>query len=432
MEIITLTILAILGIGAVLRSSWALVLILLMFTLEQSLQASVSAFRAQPALANYVIGSLVVASAARAVFVTPFIFRGYFSRCWWFTIVIFAWGAFSLLWTPSAEFATEMTRSGLPYFVLCIVIAPLLIDGIDDFHSLGGLLLFWGTIIAITIVVNPEFNIRSGRLGFALTERVRSNPLALGELGGTLMIVASLYKGRRTNLATSVLRAAAFIVGTILALYSGSRGQVLFAGSVALGFVAVARPVRSLASFATTVLLVLFLAASLLLLAQLFLDSNLAYRWDTSVLAEGAEVRRLNILDLLIAFLRTPLAWVIGLGWNAFSSITDASTEPYSHSLLIDVLCELGIPMLMIYAALLMEVYRSSRSLVLAVRDKPIERAGVASFVALAAYQFLLSNKQGHLWGVCPMFLIFILICRVRIRHDAFAPLPQMPPSAAI
>jgi MFS family permease len=93
-------------------------------------------------------------------------------------------------------------------------------------------------IIALTMILNPEFNIRSGRLGFMLTETVRSNPLAIGELGGILMIVSVLYRGLRATRLFTVLRVAAFVVGTALALYSGSRGQVLFGGGTALAFFA--------------------------------------------------------------------------------------------------------------------------------------------------------------------------------------------------
>lgn len=431
MGIVVLAILAVMCVGAMLRSSWAVALLILMFTLEQSLQGSVAIFRSQPALANYVIALFVGLSAVRAVFAMQRPFLGYFGPAWWYSIAIFGWGALSLLWSPSTQLGPDMTREGLPYFVLCVLVAPILIDDIEDFASVAKLVLVFGTIVALTIIVNPEFNIRSGRLGFMLTETVRSNPLAIGELGGALMIVAALYRGPRSTGAFDVLRIAAFIVGTVLALYSGSRGQVLFAGATALAFFALARRVRSLASFAATAGMVVLLGAALLLLAQLVLDPDLARRWDTSVLAEGAEIRRLNILDLIIAFGRDPLAWIIGLGWNAFSSVTDASKEPYSHSLPVDVLCELGIPMFVIYCVLLRDVYRSSRRLFEVVREDPHMRSAVAAFIALAAYQFLLSNKQGHLWGVCPMFMFFLLVCRARMRHDALSPEPAPAPPAA-
>jgi len=431
MGVVVLALLAVLCIGATLRSSWAVALIILMFTLEQSLQGSVGIFRTQPALANYVIAFFVGLSAVRAVFALERPFLGYFGPAWWCSIAIFGWGAISLLWSPSGQLAGSMTREGLPYFVLCVIVAPILIDDIKDFASVATLVLVFGTIIALTMILNPEFNIRSGRLGFMLTETVRSNPLAIGELGGILMIVSVLYRGLRATRLFTVLRVAAFVVGTALALYSGSRGQVLFGGGTALAFFALARQVRSIASFAATTAMVLLLGASLLLLAQLFLDTDLASRWDSSVLAEGAEIRRLNILDLFIAFGRNPLAWLIGLGWNAFSSVTDSSKEPYSHILAVDILTELGIPLFLVYCVLLREVFRNSRALFEFVRDDPHLRSAVAAFIALAAYQFLLSNKQGHLWGVCPMFMFFLLVSRVRMRHDALAPEPEPAPQPA-
>jgi hypothetical protein len=107
MGVIVLALLAVLCVGATLRSSWALALIILMFTLEQSLQGSVAIFRAQPALANYVIAIFVGLSAVRAVFALERPFLGYFGRAWWFSIAIFGWGAISLLWSPSGQLASE-------------------------------------------------------------------------------------------------------------------------------------------------------------------------------------------------------------------------------------------------------------------------------------------------------------------------------------
>jgi hypothetical protein len=41
--------------------------------------------------------------------------------------------------------------------------------------------------------------------------------------------------------------------------------------------------------------------------------------------------------------------------------------------------------------------------------------------VALVAYMFLIANKQGHLWGVCPMFAYFCVVARVESRDVRLA-----------
>ena len=52
MEVPVLAIFLVLGIGAVMRPTWALTLAMLMYPLEQSLQGAVGIFRAIPALAR--------------------------------------------------------------------------------------------------------------------------------------------------------------------------------------------------------------------------------------------------------------------------------------------------------------------------------------------------------------------------------------------
>jgi hypothetical protein len=138
------------------------------------------------------------------------------------------------------------------------------------------------------------------------------------------------------------------------------------------------------------------------------------------VLSSGIEVRRLNTLDLIRAFATDPAAWVFGLGWNAFSSVTDSSKEPYSHSLLIDLLTELGIPALVAFGLLAIDVFRSSKYLFAEWSADEQRRAAITVFVALALYQFLLVNKQGYLWGVGLSFLHWLILVRVRTRSEAF------------
>jgi hypothetical protein len=139
-------------------------------------------------------------------------------------------------------------------------------------------------------------------------------------------------------------------------------------------------------------------------------------RWQGDVLSAGVEVRRLNMLDLFKGFGENPLAWIFGLGWNAFSSYSESVKEPYSHSIIVDVLCELGIPALIAFGYLLGAVVRSSLALFRRWSGSDLERSAVTVFVALAAYQLLLANKQGYLWGVGLSFLHWILLVRVDAR----------------
>lgn len=413
MAIVILTIFVVLLIGSLVRPLWALALAMLMFPIEQSLQGAVDAFRTFPPLANYIVAAVVGIAAVRETLAMRRPFFGYFSRAWLLTLAIFAWSAVSLLWTPAMPQAGEMVREGIPYFILFVVAAPILIDSVDDLTDLASLLMVFGTLVALTIIVNPEFNLKSGRLGVMLTSTVRSSPLAIGELGGTLLIVSALFRSSSSNNFLKVARSAAFICGTTLALYSGSRGQLIFGAAFALVFFPVAKPVKSLGSYAIAVIGVVLVGGALVAISQLVLEGDMLRRWQGDVLSQGVEVRQLNMLDLFRAFAANPVAWIFGLGWNAFSALTDASREPYSHSIIVDVLTELGIPAFIAFGYIMASVVQCGLNLFRAWSQNEARRVAITIFVALGLYQFLLVNKQGYLWGVGLSFLHWLIIVRV-------------------
>lgn len=424
MQVLTLSILVVLCIGAVVRPSWAIVLVLLMYSLEQALQGSVPMFLSWPPLANYIVAIATGLATVHAVFRQERPFVGYFNSVWVGFTVLLIWAAASLMWTPSFEAASKLTRDSLPYIFLFFFCAPLLIDRTQDFGPIVKLYLVFGILVAISIIANPAFDLRSGRLGFRIATGVRSSPLAIGELGGVLMITSALiYSGIRTSVWT-ILRLVGFACGTALALYSGSRGQVLFGGLIAIAFYPISKPVKNLVTFLTTALgfvvltLVVYFAARLVLGTG---DLTMVTRWDATSLEGGASVRMQNFLDLFLAFAASPVAWVLGLGINAFSSVSLASTEPYSHSIFLDALCELGVPAFIVLCICVQRSYAASRQLFANHAGNPFERASLAVFIAMAAYQVLLVNKQGMLWSAGPFYLHLVILNRVLTREQVLA-----------
>lgn len=57
----------------------------------------------------------------------------------------------------------------------------------------------------------------------------RTSPLAIGEMGGTLAIISALTNSTTKKSLYVFLSIVGFILGISLALYSGSRGQTVFA-----------------------------------------------------------------------------------------------------------------------------------------------------------------------------------------------------------
>jgi hypothetical protein len=68
--------------------------------------------------------------------------------------------------------------------------------------------------------------------------------------------------------------------------------------------------------------------------------------------------------------------------------------------------------------------FRSCRELFRRSGDDDLQRAVSGTFVALIAFYFLLSNKQGDLWGIVALFMLASVAHRVRARQS----LQQMEP----
>lgn len=417
-EIITVGAFAIACIMGAFSPGWALALVMSMYAFEQALQASSGIFLRILPLANICVAVSVGLCAFRCISSQNRPFVGYITSVWICFVFILLWSTISLLWTPAFQAALGLTTWGLPYVILFLVISPILIDDITVFTKFFRAFLILGSTICAIILTNPEFTFLSGRLGVNLDAIVRTNPLAMGELGGTLMLVAALFQLGFKSFFFNILRISAFLLGTILALQSGSRGQILFAVILSVAFYPLSTKVKNILGFIGTSVGLLILIPLVLILAQKILGSAEIRRWDADIIAGGTNVRIANVLDLLNAFLQHPVAWFIGLGSNAFTAVTSAGSEPYSHVLFIDILTELGIPMFILLGIILSITILDSRWLFRRFTNDPLGRASISVLLALLVYQIFLVNKQGYLWAATSFYFYIVAITRLRMRTE--------------
>ncbi|MBM4111432.1 MAG: O-antigen ligase family protein [Phycisphaerae bacterium] len=407
-----------------LRPGWALALVLSMYTAEQALQASSGVFVRFTWLANLCIAAVAGLSALGCLQRQEQPFVGYANRVWLVLMGLYVWSSVSLLWTPSFESALGFTTWGLPYLILFMLVSPLLIDGLDDLKGFLGAYVVWGTVLALVILANPAFEIRDGRLTISIAASLRSNPLATGEHGGLLMVICVLLRPESRPTLWAVIRVIGFLAGLVLALRSGSRGQLLFAGMASIVLLPFVQRSRNVFAFLGTVIVVSILLFGALLIADQVLDFEGLKRWDASTLLTGSAVRSSNAMDILRAFARDPVAWLIGLGFNAFPFYSPAVTEGYSHTLFVDVLTELGLPVFLVFLWALWITFGSLRSV---AKAAPTESGRVSMLVlaALLLYEVLLVNKQGNLWLAFPFFLLAVLAQRIADRERAFGGLVE-------
>jgi hypothetical protein len=323
------------------------------------------------------------------------------------------WSVLSVNWSPGSTKGREFILEGIPYILIYVVVAPILIDSPQMLRRALLIFLGLGSVTALLILLNPEFKVRGGRLTFRFGAADVINVLQLGRLGGMLLIAAAVMRVRAT--ALQPIRLFAFIVGSLLAFYSGSRGQILASGIVALLFFPVARPLRNVSSFLLFTGSVLIGYVSITLVSDYVTGEADINRWDPKYILGATNARILNIADLFQAFGSSPLALFIGLGFNAFTGVTSATLDTYAHNLFVEVLCELGVFFFVLLIVLLGTVLRAGRSLFLSVRDTPDLRAPVATLLAFASFDFLIAQKEGQLWNHFDMYLHFCMIARLNL-----------------
>ena len=122
---------------------------------------------------------------------------------------------------------------------------------------------------------------------------------------------------------------------------------------------------------------------------------------------EGGEKRFKKVWDIFSVFIVSPHMWIQGLGPGAYSHITGLG---YTHNVLVEVLCELGLIGMTFYGLAMYCCYREGRNVFEAYRDDPVRRSVVTVILALTFYQFFLSLKQGSVIG-WPGPMMYFLIC---------------------
>jgi hypothetical protein len=217
------------------------------------------------------------------------------------------------------------------------------------------------------------------------------------------------------------LRVAAVLAGTAVAIQAGSRGQFFYALIVAVPFLPLAAPVKSARNLILALVAVVFVGLVASFLLDTLLSGFAAKRFSLDEMLYGtssSSTRIENVLSLGRAWAQSPTAWIFGLGYYAFNGLFADAGSIYSHVLFADVIFEMGLPGVAFMSWFVYFTVRDSFRLYRLAADFPLERAACTVVIALFAYQLLLVNKQGNLWGSMYFFLMGILISRLVATWD--------------
>lgn len=413
---------------AVLVTALAPPLAILLFPLKQLIQSSSSFFRETALgneITNYIVAFTLALGTGYAVFKNQQRFQGILNRTTIIVFGLYSWTLLSCFWSPGGSKGFEVYVSVAPYFAIFFIFLPLLITTLKEWGSVARLTLVLGTIIAGLILVSPEFTMKFGRIGLDLANSptARSNPLALGELGGTCIVLAAFIGTKFDSLYFKVFRFIAIIIGTILVVQSGSRGQLMFAVvSIALCYPII----RPLANFKNYIFTAIGLVVTLIIIyyiASLVVSTGsleAEKRWGEGATGESIDVRFSNVMFLLETWSKSPIFWIQGLGFYSFSALNPFG-EPYTHCLTADMLGELGLIGFTLFLILFLFTWISCRKIFIAVRDNEKQRANLSSLVAMLLYHFLLSNKQGNLVGEFLMISMTLLATRIENNPNFYS-----------
>ncbi|HMN97121.1 MAG TPA: O-antigen ligase family protein [Phycisphaerales bacterium] len=382
------------------RPQYAAVAILVMFPLEQLVQSYFMVAQAQPYLVNVAVALLAALAVVLRAAKGEKPWEGFGNPLIVLIWVLYAYCWISMLWSPSMGPALGMLRPGLPYWILLMLLAPMLFGDIASIRPVLVALLAVGGGVAALILLSPNASFYAGRLTIEFSpffRDARSNPLALAQMGGMMAVVAMLLVGRGPNPLFLALRVAALIIGLGLGISSGSRGQVIFAVAAGFMFLPVARRIGSVRHFAAFAIGAAVFYFAVTATFRQFIGAANETRWQLDNLRDGIETRTEAATTLLSAWLQSPVAWLIGLGSNAYNHYSDGGN--YVHNMIVEVLCEQGLIGMSLLLAIVWLGFKATRKLVARHREDPAMRSTVAAMGGLALYGLLLALKEGSLLG---------------------------------
>jgi hypothetical protein len=412
--LVYLGIFGLLVIGILRKPAVGLAAALCMFVIEQWGQTKIDFVASHGSLTNYLFGSLVLFGVVNQFLrygsVRPI--TGPVHLC---VILLYLYSAVSLLWTPAYTAAFEEWDHNLPYALLLLVLAPMLVRNMEDARDGLAATQAVGGLLAICFALFVDYGFRSVESEIATAGAVRL-PGALAELGGYLFIISCLL-ARRTlfSLAFSL---GLMVMGGLLVMHSGTRGQLLSMILCAGTFLVVARSTsarqRNLFLIFGGTLSVLAAYLAFTELSQFFYSTQNS-RWTVEGV-ENAYGGRMAMAGALLDryWSEGPLAIMFGLGTSA--SFAPDIVGFYPHVVPVEILGELGL----VGAALFLVIVWRTTSLTLRIFDtqdpKSEDRRITTVVAALFTFELLLSMKEGSLLRGINVFLFAILLEGIALR----------------
>jgi hypothetical protein len=282
-----------------------------------------------------------------------------------------------------------------------------------------------GAIVTLLFLFNPSAEWQGGRfiinLGktYGVTD-FTSNPLALADTGGMMMICAAFMNFRDKGRLGFVFTIAGLVLGLALTVVSGSRGQIIFAVIIAVTMYPIARQVKNANQFIGVAAGVGFLMLLIYLTFNFALSEEATRRWSGNLVGEATEDRGKRLSMAISVFLSDPAAWVVGKGSNSFPFFTGSLID-YPHNIVAEIMLDYGIFGLTLFGITLYYTFCYGRDMIRIWGNDPVARGTVAAWIGTCMFAFMTSLKQGSIIGQPTPFYYWIILGKIFFDEQARA-----------
>ncbi len=356
---------------------------------------------------------------------------------WVQLLVICLWieAGISLYWSPAFKQGVGEWGKYWPYMMLHASLVPLLFRRpIDLQHGLSAVLVL-GAILAFLVDAFVRWDQRF-IVSFYNPNEKFWNALAFAQLAGYVTIAAVLLNHRKSWF-WRVLKGVAIASSVILVVKSGTRGQFVLMATLPIAFLPMSRPLGSMKTYVSGLLLVACLAAASIFAYDSFIDQD--ERWSSGRFQSDGELRLIMANKLLHEWLNAsngdPTVLLLGLGNSA--SFSQRINGFYPHMVVPEILGEEGLLGLGLFCSVVwMSIYTMRRGYRLSIGD-PVQRGILATLAASFTFAFILSFKQGSLVGYSAELFSFAILIerqtrllvsakRVQVEKETIQPQSQL------
>ena len=329
-------------------------------------------------------------------------------------LALFGWSLVTALWSIAPGRGLGVWSEKLPYLLATVGLMPLVVAGLRDLRA--GLLMAatLGTALLLLLLIDTDWSGRqivlAGQAGSIRSSK--GNPLAVASLAGWVSVIALLANFRGVGRVWGLARYAVVVLGLVVAIKTGSRGQLFALVTAGLVLIPFARRIKNVPGFVGTALAaVVLLVAATAVFDVLVGDGST--RWNFTEMQSTWTGSRLGMSGELLAawYDAGPAAWLFGLG-------TSASFDPqilggYPHVVMLEVLGELGIIGFLLLWAVPVLGFMAFWELHKLVRHDDEARGSAAVLGGLFLFEVILSFKQGSMLGSPFAFGFAVLLGRV-------------------